>query len=120
MTGPRYGRAPRTFRVSHLRAEDRPGPQWRGPDEPAPERNPLLLRPASPDAARHDFANLVVRMLVDAGVEVAVIAEHGRPAVVRTSDHLYSVLAKDHDIVGVYKAGARVRDVIEDLKAAGL
>jgi hypothetical protein len=51
---------------------------------------------------------------------VAVIDEHGKPAMVKCSEALFGVLSKDHPIVGVYKPGASVRDVIDDLKAAGL
>jgi hypothetical protein len=61
-----------------------------------------------------------VRWLADPGAQVAVISEHGRPAMVSVREPLYELLSKDHPIVGVYKTGARVRDVIDDLKAAGL
>jgi SRSO17 transposase len=91
------------------------GPEWR--HEP---NLSLYKRPPSMEALRHDFANLVVRQLVSPATRVAVIDEHGKPAMVKCSEALFGVLSKDHPIVGVYKPGASVRDVIDDLKAAGL
>lgn len=81
---------------------------------------PLLQRPVSAESLRHDFASRVIRHLVAPGARGAVIDEHGRPALVSCSEPLYELYAQDHPIVGVYTAGARVRDVIDDLKAAGL
>lgn len=109
MTGPR----PRLQRVRvPASASQQPGPQWR--------EEPLWNRPPSPDAKRQDFANRVVRRLIDSSARIAVISEHGRPALVDCRERLYETLSKDHPIIGVYRAGARVTDIIEDLKAAGL
>jgi hypothetical protein len=88
--------------------------------KPRSPLGPLWKQPPSPDAARHDFAHQVVRRLVDSTARVAVIAEHGRPAMVDCRERLFGVLSLDHPIVGVYAEGARVPDIIEDLKAAGL
>jgi hypothetical protein len=90
---------------------------------PAPideEHLPLHRRPPSPESLRHDFATRVVRHLTEPGARVAVIDEQGRPAIVSCAEPLYELVSRDHPIVGVYIAGARVRDVIDDLKAAGL
>lgn len=65
------------------------------------------------------FANLVVERIATVG-RVAVIDAYGRPALVSCRERLFEVLARDHDIVGVYGAGARAADVLEDLQAAGL
>jgi hypothetical protein len=89
--------------------------QWR--DDPA---MPLAKQPPSVSSLRHEFANLVIRRLVDSSVRVAVIDDRGRPALVNCGERLYELLSKDHPVVGVYASGARVRDVIDDLKAAGL
>jgi hypothetical protein len=91
------------------------GPEWR--DDP---RLPLHRQPPSEESLRHDFANLVIRRLTAPDARVGVINEHGRPAMLDCRERLFEHYAKDHPIVGVYKPGARVRDVIEDLKAAGL
>jgi len=94
---------------------DQPGEECR-PVHPVP----LRRRPPSPEAMRHDFANLVVRRLITPGARIAVIEEHGRPALVSCAERLYELLSKDHPIVGVYTVGAVVKDVVDDLKAAGL
>jgi hypothetical protein len=93
------------------------GPEWR--DDP---EDPLVRQQMAATVAsrRHDFANKVIRRLVDSQARVAVINDRGNPALVNCAERLYDVLAKDHPIVGVYKSGARVRDVVDDLKAAGL
>lgn len=96
------------------------GPRWRRvPVNTAAPPVDLAHRPPDPHAARQDFAAKVVRRLTDTS-RVAVINEHGRPALVDCCERLYELLAKDHDIVGVYAAGARIKHVIEDLEAAGL
>ena len=80
-----------------------------------------LSAPPDPSLARQDFAARVVRTLVNEGdARIAVIDNDGKAAMVRCSERLFDVLAQDHPIVGVYKFGVRVRDVMEDLKAAGL
>lgn len=89
--------------------------QWR--DDPAIT---LGKQPPSISSLRHDFANMVIRRLVDPSVRIAVISDRGRPALVDCRERLYDLLSKDHPIVGVYAAGARVRDVIDDMKATGL
>jgi hypothetical protein len=81
---------------------------------------PLHRQPVSASSARHDFANLVIRQLTAAGARVAVVDDAGKPALVHCNEMLYEVLGRDHPIVGVYTPGASVRDVIDDLKAAGL
>jgi hypothetical protein len=81
---------------------------------------PLSRRPPSVSALRHDFATLVVRRLVDSEARVAVINDRGRAALVDCRERLFDLLAKDHPIIGVYRAGVRVRDVIDDLRAGGL
>jgi hypothetical protein len=83
-------------------------------------RIPLHRQPVSPSSLRHDFANLVIRQLTAPSARVAVVNDAGKPALVRCNEMLYEVLGRDHPIVGVYTPGASVRDVIEDLKAAGL
>jgi hypothetical protein len=86
----------------------------------APLTLPALRRqPADPSALRQDFASRVVRRLAGAA-RIAVIADRGRPAMVNCTDGLYELLAKDHPIVGVYTADARIKHIIEDLEAAGL
>lgn len=112
MTGPKSHRAPLA------QPPNGKGPHWR--TELDPPSLSLRERPASSEALRHDFANRVVRWLAEPGTRVAVIDEHGRPAVVNVREPLYELLAQDHPIVGIYQAGARIKDVIEDLKAAGL
>lgn len=79
----------------------------------------LRQRVADPHSLRQDFASKVIRRLAGAS-RVAVIEEHGRPAMVDCSERLYELLAKDHPIVGVYTPDARIKHVIEDLEAAGL
>lgn len=79
----------------------------------------LSHRPADAFALRQDFAAKVIRRLINS-IRVAVINEHGRPALVCCNEQLYDLLCKDHPIVGVYAAGARMHEVIDDLKAAGL
>lgn len=81
--------------------------------------NPPPL-PASPEADRLRLAARVVAQLAEPGARVAVIDDRGRAALVNCRERLYDVLAKDHAIVGVYAPGARMNDVIDDLKAAGL
>lgn len=110
-------REPRRLRVPRLAEAElnQHGPRWKD----SPEL-PLWRQPPSVDALRMEFANRVVRRLVDSSLRMAVISEHGRPAMVDCGELLYELLARDHPIVGVYKAGARAVDVIEDLKAAGL
>ena len=98
-----------------LQRSPQPGPEWR--DDPA---LPLHRQPPTIGSLRHDFANLVIRQLTAPGARVAVIDDNGKPAVVRCNELLYDLLSKDHPIVGIYTPGARVRDVIDDLKAAGL
>jgi hypothetical protein len=102
-----YRRAPRTFRVvadAEIRDEDLP----------------LSKRPPNPELQRIEFASLVIRKLVDPEARVAVLDEHGRPALVSCKERLYELLASDHPIVGIYAQGASIPDVIDDLKAAGL
>lgn len=111
MTGPKF----RRVRVPQFTQIEHHGPQWR--DDAA---IPLLKAPSPRNVLRHDFANLVVRKLAVPEARLAVIDEGGKPAVVSCSERLYDLLSKDHPIVGVYTAGARVRDIIEDLKASGL
>lgn len=72
------------------------------------------------DQSRLEFANLVVRRLAQPGARIAVIDERGKPALVNCREALFDTLARDHAIVGVYAEGARVKDVVDDLKAAGL
>lgn len=103
---PSFRKAPRTLRK----------PDW----EAAARELPRMMATPSPDLARHEFASRVIRHLVEPGTRVAVISEHGRPALVKCCEALFDVLSKDHPIVGVYTDGAVVTDVIEDLKAAGL
>lgn len=102
-----YRRAPRTFRVAHA-------------VEISDDDLPLTKRPPNPELQRVEFASRVIRYLVDPHVRIAVLDEHGRPALVKCTDGLYEVLAKDHPIVGIYAQGALIPDVIDDLKAAGL
>lgn len=78
-----------------------------------------LARAPDPHARRQDFAARVVRRLATTP-RVAVIDDGGKPALVDCAERLYDLLAKDHPIVGVYAAGARIKHVIEDLEAAGL
>lgn len=101
-----YRKSPRLYRVGTAAAFG--------------EALPPIRQASNPHAARQDFAAKVVRRLIDPGVRVAVLDEHGRPALVNCSDRLYEVLAKDHPIVGIYAQGALIPDVIDDLKAAGL
>lgn len=75
---------------------------------------------ATAPQARQAFAVLVIRQLVDPHVRVAVVDCDGRAGYVRCSERLFSIWQRDHDLVGVYAQGASVRDVIEDLLAAGL
>jgi hypothetical protein len=91
------------------------GPQWR-----EDSTVPLHRQPPSPESLRHDFANLVIRRLTAPEARVAVVEEHGRPALLDCRERLFDLYSKDHPLVGVYKPGARVRDVIDDLKAAVL
>ena len=96
-------------------------PEFRRLSEPAPApppRQPLPI--SSAEVARHEFATRVVRRLVDSQARIAVIDDRGSPALVDCAERLFDVLSKDHPIVGVYAEGARVPDVIDDLKAAGL
>lgn len=79
----------------------------------------IRSRPVDPHSLRQDFASKVIRRLMTAA-KVAVIEEHGRPALVDCSERLYELLAQDHLIIGVYDARARIKHVIEDLEAAGL
>jgi hypothetical protein len=88
------------------------GPQWCDEFDP-PELPPV-------EAARLEFAYLVVRRLLDSSVRMAVINEHGRPAMVNCRERLYETLSRDCPIIGVYCEGARARDIVDDLKAAGL
>lgn len=111
MTGPKILRV----RVPKFTQMGDVGPSWR-----ADAALPLWKRPPSVDAQRNEFAHRVVRRLTDNGARIAVIEEHGRPALVDCRERLYELLQKDHAIVGVYAAGARVPDIIDDLKAAGL
>lgn len=78
--------------------------------------DPLLVA----DAQRYDFAQRVVARLIDSQARVAVINDRGRAALVNCAEQLFDTLARDHEIVGVYREGVRVRDVVDDLKAAGL
>ena len=66
------------------------------------------------------FADQVIKRLTSADERIAVVDAYGKPAMVSCRERLFDVLSRDHDIVGVYKAGARAIDVIEDLQAAGL
>ncbi|HQR22434.1 MAG TPA: hypothetical protein PKV98_16320 [Burkholderiaceae bacterium] len=91
------------------------GPEWRG-DLTVPVFRKLLPE----DMLRQDFACRVVRRLIDVEARIAVISDRGRPALVDCREPLYEMLARDHEIVGVYKCGARVPEIIDDLKAAGL
>jgi hypothetical protein len=96
-------------------------PEFRRLSEPAPASPPRQPLPiSSAEVARHEFATRVVRRLVDSQARIAVIDDRGSPALVDCAERLFDVLSKDHPIVGVYAEGARVPDVIDDLKAAGL
>lgn len=102
---------PKRMRVAEFRRLSEPAPA-------PPPRQPLPV--GSAEVARHEFATRVVRRLVDSQARIAVINDRGSPALVDCAERLYDVLSKDHPIVGVYAEGARVPDVIDDLKAAGL
>jgi hypothetical protein len=100
-------------------AARKPSSPWRKKLRPGTSL-PDMHAPPSVDVMRQDFAARVVRRLTEPDARVAVIDDAGRPAMVARHERLFDVLAKDHPIVGVYAPGARVRDVIDDLKAAGL
>ncbi len=111
MTGPKVVR----IRIPKFSRIGVSGPEWK--NDPA---LPLWKQPPTADSYRHDFAHRVVRRLADNGARLAVIEDHGRPAMVDCRERLYELLSKDHAIVGVYASGARVKDIMDDLKAAGL
>lgn len=70
--------------------------------------------------ARRTFAALVVKRLAFDCARLAVVNEHGRPAIVTRADPFYDLLSQDHPIVGVYTAGIRIPEIVADLEAAGL
>jgi hypothetical protein len=106
----------RVPRFQDIRPQDF-GPEWRDdPNDPCTRREIAM----TVSSRRHDFATLVVRRLVDSAARVAVINDRGRPALVNCKERLYELLAKDHPLVGIYQSGARVRDIVDDLKASGL
>lgn len=79
--------------------------------------------PAAGDSTRRsllEFAALVIRRLATNATRMAVVNESGRPAMVACNERLFDLIAKDHPIVGVYTAQARLRDIYDDLRAAGL
>lgn len=85
-----------------------------------PKLAQLAALPPSPEATRMEFACRLVRALVDTNKQIAVIDDAGKAAMVYRHERLFDVLAQDHAIVGVYKFGVRVPEVVDDLKAAGL